>query len=167
MGWILCDESNSFIAAKFISWRGLFHPKVEQAVAIREALSWMKFYKYKKFQVESEALLVIKALNSCNFESSIDLILLDIKYIWWISLLMYLHNLLSILRIRLLPICLLAKKSFLFLIIQSDFIILSLFNLYCFGFRPIISFYFPPPPPPKKKLSLHTIGYWGKDIREY
>lgn len=41
-GSILRDDNGDFVAAKGIQWTSIFSPKEAEAVAVREALSWLK-----------------------------------------------------------------------------------------------------------------------------
>lgn len=59
--------------------RGVLHPKEAKAMAIREALSWLKTREFDFIQIEYDALQVLQCLNTVGLDSSFDLILLDIK----------------------------------------------------------------------------------------
>ncbi|XP_031106138.1 uncharacterized protein LOC116010768 [Ipomoea triloba] len=78
-GWILRDDNGHFKAARCTPWNGVFSPKEAEAVAIREALSWIKSSRLDHVILETDALTVVQCLNSNLGESSFDLIVLDIK----------------------------------------------------------------------------------------
>lgn len=78
-GWVLRDDHGEFKNAKSGVWNGLFNPKEAEAMAIREALSWLKFHRRESVQIETDALQVVHGLDVENGSSSYDLILLDIK----------------------------------------------------------------------------------------
>lgn len=78
-GWVLRDEHGTFVAASCMPKDGLCAPKEAEAMAIREALSWLKNNNYSRVKIESDALTVIQSLKSEIFNSSFDLILLDVK----------------------------------------------------------------------------------------
>lgn len=58
---------------------GVYSPKEAKAVAIREALSWLKNHNVEKVQVEFDALLVVQGMLLDEEESSFDLIIHDVK----------------------------------------------------------------------------------------
>nr|GMD52496.1 uncharacterized protein LOC109191080 [Ipomoea batatas] len=78
-GWVLRDDTGQFVAAACIPGRGLFSPKEAEAMAIREALSWTKRHGVSKIQVESDALQIVQSLKLSSYDSSFDLVILDIK----------------------------------------------------------------------------------------
>lgn len=57
-GWIVRDDKGSFIAAKCLSVRGTYQPKEAEAIAVSEALSWLKTTNMDKVQLETDSLLV-------------------------------------------------------------------------------------------------------------
>lgn len=77
--WILRDRQGAFIAEKRKAWRGTFEPKVAEAMAIGEALSWLKEAGQNYVQVESDSLQVIQNLKSDAKISYFDLITHDVK----------------------------------------------------------------------------------------
>lgn len=79
LGWVLRDDQGTFKAAMCIPCVGLFSPKEAEAMAIREALSWMKNHKIDFLQVETDALQIVQDLKSSNAISACALILLDVK----------------------------------------------------------------------------------------
>ncbi|XP_031099793.1 uncharacterized protein LOC116003991 [Ipomoea triloba] len=79
LGCILRDEEGKFIAALQQSCDNLYQPKIGEAIAIREALKWIKALNFQSFIVESDAQLVILGLKASSCMSSFDLILQDIR----------------------------------------------------------------------------------------
>lgn len=77
-GWVVRDEKGEFVAAKCQPEYGHFQPKEAEAMAIREALSWMKTHNMR-VHIETDSLLVVQGLNSMEKVSYFDLLLLDIK----------------------------------------------------------------------------------------
>ncbi|XP_019197196.1 PREDICTED: uncharacterized protein LOC109191080 [Ipomoea nil] len=78
-GWVLRNDTGQFVAAECIPGKGVFTPKEAEAMAIREALSWIKREGITHLQIESDALEIIQSLKQNDEDSSCDLILLDIK----------------------------------------------------------------------------------------
>ncbi|XP_073130840.1 uncharacterized protein [Henckelia pumila] len=59
---------------------GIQNPAIAEALGIREALSWLKELDYYHFQIESDAKIVIDALNSSvSDHSSLGLLIEDCK----------------------------------------------------------------------------------------
>nr|GLL31242.1 uncharacterized protein LOC109164833 [Ipomoea trifida] len=77
--WILRDDIGEFKAGRCTPWQGTYTPKEAEAVAIREALSWLKSNHLDYIMLETDALTVAQSLNSTLGTSSFDLIVLDIK----------------------------------------------------------------------------------------
>nr|GMD66096.1 uncharacterized protein LOC109154289 [Ipomoea batatas] len=59
--------------------KGSSIPREAEAMAIREALSWLKRHNYNFVQVETDALQIIQSLNQIGDASSFDLVLFDVK----------------------------------------------------------------------------------------
>nr|GMD36197.1 uncharacterized protein LOC109155154 [Ipomoea batatas] len=59
---IVRDEEGQFVAAFQKKWECLFTPKMAEALAIREALQWLKIVGLQAVLVESDAQLVINSL---------------------------------------------------------------------------------------------------------
>nr|GMD20329.1 uncharacterized protein LOC109155154 [Ipomoea batatas] len=78
LGFILRNDNGGFVAAKEKMWQGLYNAKEAEALAVREALSWIKELNIDHVQVETDALLVIQGLQKNSCISSFDLILEDI-----------------------------------------------------------------------------------------
>nr|GMD06060.1 uncharacterized protein LOC109186215 [Ipomoea batatas] len=76
---VLTNEFGGFVAAKGTQWRGVFSPREAEAVAVREALSWLKSHNFDKVQIETDSLQVVQGINACKGDSSFHLILRDIK----------------------------------------------------------------------------------------
>ncbi|XP_019195631.1 PREDICTED: uncharacterized protein LOC109189292 [Ipomoea nil] len=64
LGSVIRDEDGKFIAARGEQWKGLFAPREAEAIAIREALSWLKLHNIDNVHVESDSLQVVQSLNS-------------------------------------------------------------------------------------------------------
>lgn len=79
LGWIMRGEEGHFMAAKCYPLHGNFSPKEAEAVAVREALSWLKNRRHDKVLVETDSLLVTNALLQEKDVSAFDLLILDIK----------------------------------------------------------------------------------------
>lgn len=58
------DEKGSFIAAGVKIFSGVPNPEMAEAVGVREALSWMKFFRMGAAMVESDSLIIVKAIHS-------------------------------------------------------------------------------------------------------
>ncbi|XP_031105317.1 uncharacterized protein LOC116010174 [Ipomoea triloba] len=78
-GHVLRDDNGAFVAARGVPWRGVFSPREAEAVAVREALSWIKNLHYDKVYVETDSLLVMQALNAIEGDSYFHLVIRDIK----------------------------------------------------------------------------------------
>ncbi|XP_019158432.1 PREDICTED: uncharacterized protein LOC109155154 [Ipomoea nil] len=79
IGCIIRDDKGSFVAALQTQIEGSYHPKTAEAIAVREALKWIKILHYQSILVESDALLVINGLKDLSCITSFDLILDDIR----------------------------------------------------------------------------------------
>nr|GMD98846.1 uncharacterized protein LOC109177106 [Ipomoea batatas] len=79
LGFVLRDSGGNFIAAGARNWAGSYHPKLAEAISIREALKWSKEKGYNALQIESNALLVIQGLKNAAYDSYFDLVLEDIR----------------------------------------------------------------------------------------
>lgn len=77
-GWVLRNDKGAFMAAVCQPWTGNFSPK-EEAMAVRETLSWLKQNNYENILIETDSLLVVQGINSASLFSSFDLLLIDIK----------------------------------------------------------------------------------------
>ena len=76
------DSGGGFIAAKCQSFPGSFHPREAEALAVREALSWIKHLKLSKIIIEIDCLTVYSALISQSASSNgFDLIIADCRAI--------------------------------------------------------------------------------------
>lgn len=78
-GFIIRDHNGLFVAAAGMNCNGLYHPKMAEAIGIREALNWIKSLGVTKVQVESDALTVIQNINSQSDWTSFDFIIEDIR----------------------------------------------------------------------------------------
>ncbi|XP_019153886.1 PREDICTED: uncharacterized protein LOC109150431 [Ipomoea nil] len=65
LGFVLRDAEGTFVAAKEIPISGLFKPKEDEAIGVREALKWIKDLQYDFIQLQ--------------LYSSFDLIINDVK----------------------------------------------------------------------------------------
>lgn len=66
-GGVIRDYGGGFVAAKCQSFSGLFRPREAEALAIREALSWIKNLQLSKVIVETDCLNVYSALVSQDY----------------------------------------------------------------------------------------------------
>nr|GMD88119.1 uncharacterized protein LOC109155154 [Ipomoea batatas] len=73
------DNEGSFHAALQLKFRGYHNAKIAEAIAIREALSWLKSRCMDNIQIESDALLVVEGIKNSNGCTYLDLILSDIR----------------------------------------------------------------------------------------
>nr|GME05468.1 uncharacterized protein LOC109186242 [Ipomoea batatas] len=78
-GCVIRDANGCFVAAKETKWNGIFTPREAEAVAVREALSWIKTLNFDKVHVETDSLTVVQSLNQECGESSFHLVVKDIK----------------------------------------------------------------------------------------
>lgn len=78
-GWIMRDDIGIFVAAKGTPKEGKFQPKEAEAMAICEALSWLKSKNIDKVHIENDCLLVVQGLVSFSNISYFDLILSNIR----------------------------------------------------------------------------------------
>lgn len=62
-GFVLRDENASFIAAKEVPWEGFFSPSEAEAIAVREALKWIKVLHLDQVQVETDCLKVVQSIG--------------------------------------------------------------------------------------------------------
>lgn len=69
-GCIIRDHLGYVIAATHGRLPGIQNPSLAEALGIREALSWIKSLNLSNILVESDALLIVKALNSFSPDSS-------------------------------------------------------------------------------------------------
>ena len=63
-GGVIRDSGGGFIAVKCQSFPGSFHPHEAKALAVREALSWIKHLQLSKIIIEIDCLNVYSALIS-------------------------------------------------------------------------------------------------------
>ncbi|VFQ81500.1 unnamed protein product [Cuscuta campestris] len=64
LGFIVRDYEGRFVAAKSIKCRGSFGPREAEAIAVKEALSWIKSKGWKQVLVETDCKEVVDSLNS-------------------------------------------------------------------------------------------------------
>ncbi|KAH9754875.1 reverse transcriptase domain-containing protein [Citrus sinensis] len=69
-GGVIRDSGGDFIAAKCQSFPGSFHPREAEALAVREALSWIKHMQLSKIIIETDCLNVYSALLSPSASSN-------------------------------------------------------------------------------------------------
>ncbi|KAH9786019.1 reverse transcriptase domain-containing protein [Citrus sinensis] len=69
-GGVIRDSGGDFIAAKCQSFPGSFHPREAEALAVREALSWIKLMQLSKIIIETDCLNVYSALLSPSTSSN-------------------------------------------------------------------------------------------------
>uniref|UniRef100_A0A803PI32 Reverse transcriptase domain-containing protein n=1 Tax=Cannabis sativa TaxID=3483 RepID=A0A803PI32_CANSA len=63
-GFIACDSQGKLLEAFSESRWGSVLPEIAEAIGIKEALSWIKTKAWEKVVVESDALVVVQAINS-------------------------------------------------------------------------------------------------------
>ncbi|XP_012087681.1 uncharacterized protein LOC105646438 [Jatropha curcas] len=79
---LVCQNSfGEFIAAKTMLLHGQFNALHAEALSVREALSWIKAKAWSSIIVESDALMVVNAINSSTVtdDSSFGLVISDCK----------------------------------------------------------------------------------------
>nr|GMC64304.1 Myb/SANT-like DNA-binding domain protein [Ipomoea batatas] len=76
--FILRNHEGSFVVAKMERWFDLYHPK-ERKQGITKALKWLKKLGVDSALTESDALLVVKGIQSSCGESSFDLVIEDVR----------------------------------------------------------------------------------------
>ncbi|XP_019157659.1 PREDICTED: uncharacterized protein LOC109154289 [Ipomoea nil] len=79
-GWVLRNENGEFVAAASIRGKCTFNSKETEAMAVREALTWIKSHGINFVQAKTDALQVVQRLDQTVGDSSFDLILFDIKH---------------------------------------------------------------------------------------
>ncbi|XP_019185981.1 PREDICTED: uncharacterized protein LOC109180726 [Ipomoea nil] len=79
MGWIVRDEHGEFVAAKCVTYPGLYGVKEAEAVGVRETLSWVKGLGFGVIDVETDSQLVFHALTLNTYCSSFGLVVDDVK----------------------------------------------------------------------------------------
>lgn len=67
------------MAAACIRGGAVFSPKEAEAMAVREALSWLKNRDISQVQVETDSLQIIQSLKLNVEDSSFDLVISDVK----------------------------------------------------------------------------------------
>ncbi|KAH9778582.1 reverse transcriptase domain-containing protein [Citrus sinensis] len=79
---VIRDSGGAFIAAKCQSFPGLFRPREAEALAVREALSWIKNLQLSKIIVEIDCLNVYSALtNPTTSPNGFGLIIADCQIV--------------------------------------------------------------------------------------
>ncbi|XP_031122570.1 uncharacterized protein LOC116025477 [Ipomoea triloba] len=78
LGWIIRDDHGMFVAAQSVMFAGIFSPREAEALAVREALSWLKTHGWDGVVVETDAELLITSLHRPNL-SPFGLLLEDIS----------------------------------------------------------------------------------------
>ncbi|XP_024039551.1 uncharacterized protein LOC112098152 [Citrus clementina] len=69
-GGVIRNSEGGFIAVKCQSFPGFFHPREAEALAVREALSWIKHLQLSKIIIEIDCLNVYSALISQSASSN-------------------------------------------------------------------------------------------------
>lgn len=62
-GWLVRDCKGKFVAACSVPWEGNYQVVEAEAMAIREALSWLKLKEMDKVQVETNALQLYQEIQ--------------------------------------------------------------------------------------------------------
>nr|GMD81979.1 agamous-like MADS-box protein AGL61 [Ipomoea batatas] len=63
MGWILRDQEGCLVAAQAETRRNPLHPREVEALAVLDALSWLKDYHWDNVLVETDAEVVVRSLR--------------------------------------------------------------------------------------------------------
>lgn len=81
-GFIVRDSAGALISARCLPWNCTYKPNEAEAIAVREALKWIKEINLDNMQLESDCLQVINGINHPNaLVSSFDLIINDVRKI--------------------------------------------------------------------------------------
>nr|GMC59636.1 uncharacterized protein LOC109159918 [Ipomoea batatas] len=67
MGWIFRDHQGYFFAAQVATRPGPLHPWEAEALAVREALSWLKDNQWEDVVVETDAEILVHHLHKPSF----------------------------------------------------------------------------------------------------
>nr|GMD79389.1 uncharacterized protein LOC109155154 [Ipomoea batatas] len=76
---LIRDNAGSFHATLQLKLNGYHSAKIAEAIAVREALKWLKSRRVDNIQIESDALLVVEGIKTSTGCSSFDLIMSDIR----------------------------------------------------------------------------------------
>ncbi|CAH9075014.1 unnamed protein product [Cuscuta epithymum] len=77
--WIARSSEGEFIVGGAINRTGVFLPREAEALAVREALSWLKEAGWDHIDLETDSLQLIKSIQSGEDESSFGVIVGDIR----------------------------------------------------------------------------------------
>nr|GMD22618.1 uncharacterized protein LOC109164833 [Ipomoea batatas] len=79
IGWLIRDDKGAFLKVRSALLLGIYTPSKAEAMGLREILSWLKNQNLTHFHIEFGSLQVVKGLSSKPFDSSFDLLLLNVK----------------------------------------------------------------------------------------
>ncbi|XP_074360435.1 uncharacterized protein LOC141700627 [Apium graveolens] len=71
---VVRDDAGHFVRARSNVMRGSFHPRVAEALSLKEALYWTKEWRTSKFIFESNAKLLVEAVQGTRGTSYFDTI---------------------------------------------------------------------------------------------
>ena len=78
MGRVIRDHNGVFVATKMLSKEhSSACVRLVEALSLREALSWIKDLKMQKIHVEVDALLIVQARSSPNFDNTVFALTID------------------------------------------------------------------------------------------
>lgn len=79
-GCVIKNAQGAIVAAIHGSFPGISNPSIAEALGMREALNWIKELQVTNIILESDALLIIEALNSStSYSSFVGLIIEDCR----------------------------------------------------------------------------------------
>ncbi|CAH9119485.1 unnamed protein product, partial [Cuscuta epithymum] len=78
LGWVVRDWEGSFMAAGAICWTGDYFPHEAEALAMREAINWIKCEGWEELEAESDAAQLVTSIREGPDDSSFGLIVGDI-----------------------------------------------------------------------------------------
>ncbi|XP_019172068.1 PREDICTED: uncharacterized protein LOC109167502 [Ipomoea nil] len=81
-GFILRDHTGALVAARRLPWFSLHKPNEAEAIAVREALKWIRGTNIDNVLLETDCLQVVNSISvSHAFNSSFDLLVNDVRSI--------------------------------------------------------------------------------------
>lgn len=81
VGCVARDDCGCFLRARSTVVQGQFQPREAEAIALREALSWIKSWRRSKCIFECDAKMVVDAVNGGNGSSYFHMIIDECKEI--------------------------------------------------------------------------------------
>lgn len=78
---VVRDEFGVLLAARNFCIPGNFTPRIAEAIAVKEALSWLHDKEWSRIIIESDCLQLINALNDDGPDfTSFDIVIAEIKH---------------------------------------------------------------------------------------